>query len=556
MVSRRRVPPLSVKPLRAVAAALEHPRVEPFVGRAVRAALKGRTGAVETTFPLPPPLPLHALMPSAEDRDVARDLARIAHAARPAEVGPVPGVIEYARAYAQRRTNPEEVAEIFLAAVAESEREPMRMYLSIDAADVRAQAKESACRHAEGRPLSLFDGVPVAVKDEVDQRGHRTTLGTRMPGLPVATEDCLAVARLRAQGALLVGKTNMHELGAGPTGWNAAWGTCKNPWDPRHFPGGSSSGSAASVAAGLTPVALGCDGGGSIRIPAAFCGVVGLKPTFGRVPKRGETPPIAHSVTHIGPIGQTTRDVALMYSVMAGRHDDDTDTHRQPLPSLDVLEDTELSGVTLGLVKTWWHDADPEVARACERARGALEACGARIVDVEIDGLAEVRDVLLATIGAELDHNAWLHDRVQRGALSADTRVGLVFARHLPRGVYYEAQRARARIAAGVWRVLDGVHALLSPTTLQTAPRIPTSPEGVSDVELLMRLLRTTALANLTGQPAISFPVGFDPSGLPIGMQAIGRAWDEGLLLRLAFATEKRRERRMPKHAWPTLPML
>ena len=196
-----------------------------------------------------------------------------------------PTVIDYAAAYRAGRTTPSEVAERFLAAIesADAANPPLRAFIAVQAADVRRQAAEATERIRTQRPLSLWDGVPVAVKDELDMLPYPTTVGTRFLGHTPAAADATVVAKLRGAGALLLGKTNMHEIGLGVTGQNPHHGTPRNPYHPDHYTGGSSSGSAAAVAAGLCPVAIGADGGGSIRIPAAFCGVVGLKPTFGRV---------------------------------------------------------------------------------------------------------------------------------------------------------------------------------------------------------------------------------------------------------------------------------
>ncbi len=543
-----------LRPLHVVARVVESRPVDAVLTRAAR-ALQPRED--RGPFPAPPPLGKAADVDDAAP-DALELMAELSAApAEPDEAAP--SVRSYFDAYQQRRVSPVEVADAFLAAVRESEQGevPMRFFISVRDDDVRAQAAASARRYDERRPLSILDGVPVAIKDEIDQGGHPTTLGTGMPGLDVARSDCVAVARLRALGALLVGKANMHELGAGPTGLNAVHGTCRNPWDPARFPGGSSSGSAALVAAGLVPLAVGCDGGGSIRIPASLSGIVGLKPTFGRVPKRGETLPIAASVTHIGPIGRTVHDVALGYAALAGRDDLDRETLGQPRVSLVGWDAADLRGVTLGVVEPWWKHAEPDVVRACERSLGALIARGARVRDVQLDGLDGVLTSLVFSIAVELKRNAWIDDVESRRRLAVDTRVGLAFARHLGPRVYQRAQRQRARIAAGVARVLDEVDLLVSPTTQTTAPLIP-GTKATGDLRTTVSLLKATALANVTGHPAISFPAGYDRRGLPIGMQVLARPWEEALLLRVArLAEESQRDalrERTPVRSWRPLP--
>lgn len=524
------------KPRFDVVARLAESRpVEAILGGASR-ALRSR-GVSSTPFPASPPLETGlragiAADASAEQQAHLKQLER-----QPAAGG---SVAAFARAYRDRSASPVEVADQVLQAIAASEAGPaMRFFISVNADDVRAQAQASAARHAAGAPLSLLDGVPVAVKDEIDQQGHATTLGTTMSALgAVRSSDCVAVARLRALGAVLLGKANMHELGAGPTGLNLAHGTCRNPWDTSRFPGGSSSGSAAVVAAGLAPLAVGCDGGGSIRIPASLCGVVGLKPTFGRVPQRGETPPLATSVTNIGPMGRTVTDTAIGYIALAGPDSVDGPSVGLPAVTLEGFDETDLHGVTLGMVDEWWKDADAAVVAVCEAHVKRLVARGARLRDVRLNSLKDVMLGLVSSIGVEVNRNEWMGDLQQRRALAVDTRVGLVVARHLGPRVYNLGQRSRARVAAAVAAAHKDVDAFVSPTTGLTAPRIP-GVASIGDVRQTIALMKATALANVTGQPGISYPVGTDGSGLPIGLQLVGRAYEEALLLRIARIGEE-----------------
>ncbi|MDP2342989.1 MAG: amidase [Deltaproteobacteria bacterium] len=542
-----------------VARVVESKTFDAVLSRASRALASGR----EHTAPFPAAPPFAATPPpagTAHDRDALALMQQIeADDDQRFTNSRGPTVAAFARAYRKHSASPVDVADAVLAGIAASESgaAPMRFFISVNADDVRAQAEASAQRHAQGRALSALDGVPVAVKDEIDQSGHRTTLGTRMSSMEPARSDCVAVARLRALGAVLVGKANMHELGAGPTGLNHAFGTCRNPWDPLRFPGGSSSGSAAAVAAGLVPLAVGCDGGGSIRIPASLCGVVGLKPTYGRVPQRGETPPIAYSVTNIGPIGRSVADVAAGYAALAGPDEIDGMSHGLPPVTLAGWDAPDLRGVTLGIVSEWWRDADVDVVKACERNIASLEARGARVRDVQLETLRDVTLGLMASIGVEVKGNAWMNDLEQRRVLAVDTRVALTFARHLGRSLYERGQRSRARVADAVRAVLQEVDLLVSPTTTVTAPLIPLQ-QGIGDLRQTIALMRTTALANVTGQPAISYPVGFDRRGMPVGLQLVARPFEEALLLRVARIGEEAvasssSSSRAPRR-WATLP--
>ena len=289
-------------------------------------------------------------------------------------------VQDFAQAYRDGSVSPVEVAERALAAIEASNahQPPLRAIIAYHAEEVRAQALASEKRLRAGQPLGPLDGVPVAVKDEVDLAGFATFGGTKFLGDTIAENDSVAAGRLRAAGAMLIGKANMHEIGIGVTGYNQHHGTARNPYDLQRHTGGSSSGPAAAVASGLAPLALGADGGGSIRIPAGLCGLVGLKPTFGRVSECGALP-LCWSVAHIGPIAATARDAAIGYAVMAGVDHTDTHTHHQPPLTLAGFEDRDLKDLTLGVYWPWFQHASPEIVQACKAALQRLQDLGARI---------------------------------------------------------------------------------------------------------------------------------------------------------------------------------
>ena len=300
------LPKLTGTALRAFAAALDSPLTRPIL---IPTLLKqggfdrfkaARLEEPPTFYPL-----VHAAVPAAAPLPPAE--------LEPALGSHVPGVVfrtvrDYARAYRDGTITPEEVARRVLDAIAASDagERPLRAFIASDREDVLGQARAAAARIRAGRPLSLLDGVPVAVKDEVDQTPYPTTVGTTFLGRGPCAEDATSVARLRVAGALLIGKANMHEIGINPNGANAHYGPARNPYDPARDSGGSSSGPAVAVAAGLCPVSLGADGGGSIRIPASLCGMVGLKPTFGRISEHGAAP-LDWSVAHLGPSAPRSR---------------------------------------------------------------------------------------------------------------------------------------------------------------------------------------------------------------------------------------------------------
>ncbi|GIW71240.1 MAG: amidase [Planctomycetota bacterium] len=428
------------------------------------------------------------------------------------------------------------------------------MFIACDPEDVRAQARAATERWRAGTPRGPLDGVPVAIKDEVDLVPYPTTAGTRFFGRRPAARDATSVARLRAAGAVLLGKANMHEIGLGVTGLNPHHGTARNPCDPTRITGGSSSGSAAAVAAGFCPLALGCDGGGSIRIPAALCGVFGLKPTFGRVSEHGAAP-ICWSVAHIGPIAATARDLALGYLAMAGEDPLDPNTLGQPAPHLQGVGEGGLQGLRLGIYRPWFEDADAEVVARCRELLLALERAGAELRDVEIPELGMVRPVHAVTIALEMASSFALAYRQDRSRFGLDVRLLLALAYACEPTDYVHAQRLRRRICGRFQAALGEVDAIVTPSTAGVAPPVPEDAlaTGESNFETLDRLTRFMTAANLTGLPAITIPAGHAEGGMPVGLQAIGRAWQEHVLLRLAYAAEPAVERRRPAVHWPLL---
>lgn len=457
---------------------------------------------------------------------------------------------DFVAAYRSGSLTPLDVAERLLERCLELDRQdpPMRLFIAQHPEDVLAQAREATERYRRGIPLGPLDGVPLAVKDEVDMIPYPTTAGTRFLGGLPARRDAEAVARLRSAGALLVGKTNMHEIGLGVSGINPHHGTPRNPYDPRRISGGSSGGSAATVAAGITPLALGADGGGSIRIPAALCGVVGLKPTFGRVSEFGAAP-ICWSVAHLGPIAATARDAALGYLFMAGPDAKDPNTRFQPPLSLEGIDVPDLRGKRLGIYPAWFEDADPEVVAACRQALEWLKDAGAEVIEVEIPELGLLRLVHSLTIVSEMLSAQGQEYARNPARFAHETRVNFALLRHVRSDDFVTAQRHRARLHRQVMAAMEGLDGLVTPATGCTARPIRPGAErlGESNLPMLDKLMRFMTLANLTGQPAIVFPVGYDSEGMPIGMQVIGRPWEEAFLLRVAHLAEGHVERRAPR---------
>lgn len=444
---------------------------------------------------------------------------------------------DFQRAFASGRTTPTEVARRALQVLKDMEgtSPPLRAMVAFDEDRILAQAQAASERYARGAPASFLDGVPVAIKDEMDVEGYPTTVGTSFLGRQPATADAEGVRRLKAAGAVVLGKANMHELGIGVTGLNPHHGPARNPHDPDRCTGGSSSGSACAVSAGLCPIAVGVDGGGSIRIPAALCGVVGLKATQGRIPGDGEAP-LDWSLAAMGPLAATVRDAALLYGVLAGT-------------APQGVVDRDLRGVRVGVFDPWFDDAAPAVVSCGRQALQALQEAGATLVPVEIPELALTRTVHLVTIVSEM---ATTHLHLGAGRWSdyaLETRLNLALARLFKATDYLHAQRHRVRLGRLWARILEKVDVIATPSTAMTAPRYRPDalPAGESDIEVTTSLMRFAQPANLFGLPGISVPAGWDEAGLPVGFQLVGRPWEEDLLLRLALAVEATVAMRPPR---------
>ena len=466
-------------------------------------------------------------------------VAAAAGGAGPAKANRPAGVADYAGAYRKGTVNPEAVARALLAAIHASDEgePPLRAFVAVNEADVLAQARASGERWRRGQPLSPLDGVPVAIKDEMDLAGYATGGGARVFPTTPAGRDAAVVAPLRAAGAILCGKTSMHEVGIGVTGMNPITGFVRNPYNLGHASGGSSAGSAAAVAAGLVPLAVGADGGGSIRIPSGLCGTVGLKPTFGRLSDQGGLR-LCWSVGHVGPIAASARDCALGYLVCA-------QAAGEGAPAGDRLQEFErpsLDGLRLGIYRPWFQHAQPEVVRVCQALLAALERRGARLVEVTLPGLEAIRLAhglsIAAEIAAALEP---VYARGKSGLLSAETRINVALARRTGSIDYVQAQRVRTQALATFQAAFAEVDVLVTPTTGMTAPAIRPDAlrAGESDLAVLTELMRFVVAANFVGVPAISFPAGFDGAGLPVGLQAMAPWWQERRLLHLAHAAEQ-----------------
>jgi aspartyl-tRNA(Asn)/glutamyl-tRNA(Gln) amidotransferase subunit A len=449
------------------------------------------------------------------------------------------GAADLVREIARRRLSSVKVVEAHLARIEKLDGR-LRSYLTVFADSAREAARRADAAVLRGEHLGALHGVPVAVKDLYAVAGTATTAGSTFLTEP-APEDSTVVARLRAAGAVILGKLNLHEFAYGPEGINLHYGTSWNPWDPEvhRMPGGSSSGSGVAVAAGLAPVGMGSDTGGSIRIPAACCGTVGLKPTYGRVSRAGIVP-LAWSLDHAGPLTRQVRDAALVLGAIAGHDPGDPSTSTRPVPDYAGGLDAPVAGLRVGVVREYLDQADPEVRGAVTAAAGVLAGLGCRVDEVAIP---RARHAVGASTAVLFPEATAYHEPLLRhhaAAYAPDVRQRLLAGRAVSATEYLKGQRARRLIRDEVDEVLRRVDCLLAPTLPIAAPPVTATELRVGDRTEAPRTLLThfTRLFNVTGHPVVAGPCGFTVGGLPVSFQLAGRAFDEGTILRLAHAYE------------------
>lgn len=453
--------------------------------------------------------------------------------------------LELARAVERRAVSPVEIVQAVQRRLDATEPLLNAFVLRLDdeaLAAARAAEAEIAAGHYRG-PLH---GLPVAIKDNIAVAGTVTAAGTRFLADHLTPEDAECVRRLRAAGALVVGKTNLHELALGSTTINPHYGATRNPWRTDCIPGGSSGGSAAAVAAGQVPLALGTDSAGSIRMPAAVCGIVGLKPTHGRVSLRGLVASLTVTTDHIGPMTRTVADAALLLEALAGYDPQDPFSRDRPVPSYREALGRDLRGVRVGVPTDYFFDLlDREVEAAVRAAVRELERLGATLVEV---ALPDLEAMMEARVGFSGEGLAFVtpYLRAHPEQFSPELRHRLYASHFILARDYARANRVRRLVQERFAAALRAADLLAAPAT--PVPAWPLEAHTVTahdyrtgqDVTLPTThiLLRLTAPSNLTGLPAVTVPCGFTAGGLPIGLQLIGRPWDEAGVLAAAHAYE------------------
>ncbi len=416
--------------------------------------------------------------------------------------------------------------------------------LDIDEKGALEAARSAGQRIASGHPRGSLDGIPIAIKEEVRVSGLPVRVGTGWMSSDPASSDACAVARLRQSGAIIIGTTPMTEYGMSPLGGNVHRKMPRNAHCPDRLPGGSSTGSAVAVATGIVPVALGADGGGSIRIPAAHNGVFGIKPTFGRVPVTGHGVAGGSSVVHLGPIGASTFDLALFLESAAGPDAGDPSSLAQPPLEPGALVEAlgrGVRGLKIGMDEEEFAAADPAVQKLTRDALESLVKDGAEIVPVSIHLARYSAAIGYLTIGLEFFTNLAEVRKQHMDELGLDLQMLLVNIGTFAPDDYLDAQRLRAELRRQVQATLQRVDVLALPTTAAPAAHVSEADEidGFLDPAALDASCRFAFIGNLTGVPAGSAPVGMDADGVPIGLQIVGDSWDEAAVLQVLAHLER-----------------
>ncbi|PKA46986.1 Fatty acid amide hydrolase [Apostasia shenzhenica] len=435
---------------------------------------------------------------------------------------------DFSRAYNSGKITPLKVANRFLAAVEESSAPHLQMafFINCNTDDVLRQAMESSIRYEKGTPISMLDGILVAIKDEMDCLPYPTTGGTKwLHKVRPCTDDAVCVKKLRSCGAIIVGKTNMHELGAGTSGINPHYGPTRNPYNINKVSGGSSSGSAAVVCAGLCPVALGVDGGGSVRLPAALCGVVGFKPTNGRLSSSGVLP-LNWTVGMPGILAANIEDALIVPEIN--------------LPHLQ--SSSSLANIKFARYGKWFNDSSADIRSCCDGALLVLSKhYGWKTVEVTIPEVEEMRLAHYVTIGSECTASLATHlEKMKYGEIGWDARVALQVYGSFGSRDYINAQRIRNRQMHFYKEIFRRADVIVTPTTGVTAYSLQQDAFRTGELDYIngAALVRYSISGNFLGFPAVTVLAGYDAGGLPIGLQFIGRPWSEATLLHIAYAMQ------------------
>ena len=435
-------------------------------------------------------------------------------------------ISELARAVQARTLTASELVDRCLTQIGQRDSE-INAYITVFADQARADARQADAEIASGRYRGPLHGIPVSLKDLIDVKGVPTTAASRVRQNHVASVDAPIVTRLRDAGAIIIGKTNLHEFAFGTTNEDSAYGLVRHPLDPNRSPGGSSGGSAASVLAAMAMASIGTDTGGSIRIPSAACGLVGLKPALHEIPTSGVVP-LSATLDHVGPICRSVADASLVYATLRGT-------------PLEASRGREVQGLRIGVLREYFTNLlDPQVAHAFDAACATLADAGATLDDVSIPHAGDIVAVYLHIVLAEAAafHAITLENRPDD--YTPNVRIRLEMGRSILAEDYIRALRGRDVLRQEVDAALDGRDLLLLPSLPVPATRLGAATVKIGGAEEPVRniTLRLTQLFNITGHPAITLPCGKTIEGLPIGAQLVGHTGRTPALLDVAAAVE------------------
>jgi aspartyl-tRNA(Asn)/glutamyl-tRNA(Gln) amidotransferase subunit A len=445
-----------------------------------------------------------------------------------------------AKAIADKRVSSREATQSCLRRIAQWQPR-VNAFMAIEAEAALKAADEADAALTKGQNRGPLHGVPLAHKDMYYDAGKVVTCGSAIRRDFVPQTTSTALQRLKDAGSIRLGSLQMVEFAYGPTGHNAHYGAVRNPFNVDHITGGSSSGSGSAVAARLTFAALGSDTGGSVRMPAHFCGVTGLKTTYGRVSRFGAMP-LSQSLDTVGPLARTAEDCALLLALMAGRDDEDPTSSAAPVADYVAATASSVKGLKIGVPTAFYvDDLDPDVARALDETMAVLKREGADIVKVELPDqrqLSAACQIVLA-VEAAAYHKRWLIERPRD--YGAQVLMRLQNGLAIPAVSYLEAMRWRGPALAAHVAATSGVDVVVAPVAPIAAPTLAESDFGAGPTAeaMIQRVTRFTRPINYLGLPALSVPSGFAKKGLPIGMQLIGRSFDEATILAVGAAFQR-----------------
>jgi aspartyl-tRNA(Asn)/glutamyl-tRNA(Gln) amidotransferase subunit A len=445
-----------------------------------------------------------------------------------------------AQAIAQKHLSSREATQSCLDRIAQWQPR-LNAFMAIEAEAALAAADAADADLAKGNNRGALHGVPLAHKDMYYEAGKVVTCGSLIRRDFVASTTSTALQRLKDAGQVRLGSLQMAEFAYGPTGHNSHYGPVRNPFARDHVTGGSSSGSGSAVAARLTFAALGSDTGGSIRMPAHFCGVTGLKTTYGRISRAGAMP-LSQSLDTVGPLARTAEDCALLLALMAGADPEDATASTAPVPDYMAATREPIKGLRIGVPSAFYvDDLDPEVSRALDATLSVLKQEGAEIVQVALPDQRQLQAACQIVLAAEAAafHKRWLIERPQD--YGAQVLMRLQNGLAISAISYLEALRWRGPALAAHNAATAGVDALIAPVAPMPAPTIAESDVGGSEgaEAVIQRITRFTRTINYLGLPALAIPTGFTASGLPVGLQLIGRSFDEATVLRIGAAFQR-----------------